>query len=489
MLSYILGIDIGTGSTKGVAVEQSGRVLATAQAFYPEGTSHSEQDPELIWKAFVKVVHDAVQQLKAAPAAVTLSSAMHSIIAVDDAGNPLSPVLTWADDRAAAIAEELLAQPLGKSLYEACGTAIHALSPLCKIVWWQKNDPALVQRTHKFIGIKEWIWHRLFGLFEVDYSIATATGMLSLKTLDWHQPAVRFAGIDTAKLSAPVSPMHRRNTLLPDAVAALGLPPTTPFVIGGSDGCLANLGTGSLMPGVAAATIGTSGAVRVACNCPCPQWPEQLFNYYLDENVWITGGAINNGGAAVSWSADLLYDGLKNIPLNELTQIPAGSEGLLFLPFLLGERAPIWDSNSSAAFIGLRQQHTQLHLLKATLEGVCFALRSVLAPLESASGPIEQLHLSGGFSQSAEALQILADCVGKKIVRLQTSDASAIGAAYLGFKAMAWITDFRELPFPVTAETILPNEENHRRYNELFRIYQNLYPTLKDAMHQLRAFN
>jgi gluconokinase len=487
--SYIIGLDLGTGSTKAVAVAPSGTVLFTHQQFYPEHKSHSEQDPSLVWEAFVVCIQQVVHRLQDPPEAVVLSSAMHSIMAVNEAGQPLTPIITWADNRASGIAAALAATPLGKQLYEGCGTPIHALSPLCKIAWWQQNDPAVFSAAHIFIGIKEWVWYRLFNQFEIDYSLACATGMLELNSLQWSAPALHFAGIKPAQLSRPVPTSFIRKALPAVVAKMLHLPPATPFVIGASDGCLANLGTGALINGIGAVTVGTSGAVRIACSEPQPQWPAQLFNYYLHEGIWITGGAINNGGAAISWIADLLFtEGVQDAPFSDLNNIAPGANGLMFLPFLLGERAPIWDSRSSAAFIGLGQQHGKAHLLKAVVEGVCFALRSVLDPLEKATGSIKKLHLSGGFSRSEEALQMFADCTGKEVVRLQTADASAIGAAYLGFMAMGWIKDFSELPMPTETDRFLPHAGKLEQYNELFRIYLGLYPTLKDTMHRLQAF-
>ncbi|WP_132054705.1 gluconokinase [Pseudocnuella soli] len=483
---YIIGIDIGTGSTKAVAVAKSGDVLGDHQVFYPENEGHSVQNPAVVWDAFVACINNVVGHMGYPPDAIVLSSAMHSIMAVDSQATPLSPLITWADPRASDIASNLYAQPLGKELYEACGTPIHALSPLCKIVWWREHDAALFQSAHKFIGIKEWIWHRLFGFFEIDFSLGAATGMMELASFSWHSPALEFASSDTDRLSQLVPTTFQRNALTPHAASLLDLPANIPFYIGASDGCLANLGTGALHQGIGATTVGTSGAVRVAATKPCPQWPEQLFNYYLDEGWWITGGAINNGGAAISWAADLLFaNGIDDVPFDTLSHIEPGAKGLMFLPYLMGERAPIWDSASSAAFIGLQQHHNKQHLIKAVLEGVCFALRSVLEPLEKATGPVHKLHLSGGFAKSETALQLFADCTGKEVVRLQTADASAMGAAYLGFKALGWVTDFDQLPLPVADSRFLPDGRRHQLYNRLFSIYQDLYPVLRQTMHRL----
>lgn len=487
MEAYILGVDIGTGSTKAVAVNKKGAVIFATQCHYPSSFSHTSQDPEVIWNALVRVLQDSLNALPA-PQTIALSSAMHSVMALNKDFAPITPLITWADDRAASIASGLMASPLGAELYNACGTPIHAFSPLCKIKWWQQNDPRLFAAARYFAGIKEFIWLRLFGVLETDYSIASASGLWNLQTKTWHQPALDFAGITKEQLPEPVPTTFNRNNLLPNIAQSIGLPQGTNFVIGASDGCLANLGTAALQIGTAAITIGTSGAVRVATKAPKPVFPEQLFNYYLDEGVWITGGAINNGGAAVQWIARTLgYDGITEELMESIRTIDPGANGLLFLPFLLGERAPIWDSHSSAAFIGLQQMHQPAHLLRAVIEGVCFALKSVLEPLEKLSGTIHTLHLSGGFTRSEIALQVLTDCLGKKVELLQTEDASAIGAALMGWKAGGAAANLEQLPKPDVVRTFAPSPDAHAKYSQLYAIYQPLYHQLKNTMHQLQA--
>ncbi|OLY92888.1 gluconate kinase, FGGY family [Cnuella takakiae] len=486
MQPYVLGIDIGTGSTKAVAVDEEGKVLLAKQAYYPAGFSHTEQDPQVIWKAFLQVVREVCQVLPP-PRALSFSSAMHSIMALDQQMQPITSLLTWADDRAAAIATDLLRQTFGADLYRATGTPIHALSPLTKIKWWQQNDPALYERAHFFVGIKEYIWYRLFGVLETDYSLASATGLMNIQTLEWHESSLDFAGIKIEQLPKLVPTTHLRNQLTHEAAQVTGLPAATIGIIGASDGCLANLGTSALQPGTAAITIGTSGAVRTAGTKPTPVFPAQLFNYYLDEGCWITGGAINNGGAAIQWLAKTLgYDSIPEALIQDAGALAPGADGLLFLPFLLGERAPIWDSHSSAAFIGLQQKHGPAHLMRAVLEGICFALLSVLEPLERSAGKVDTLHLSGGFTRSAAALQILSDCLGKKVVLLQTEDASAIGAAMLGWKALGEVKGFATMPKPEQVKTFYPCATSIERYQQLYALYQPLYNQLKTTMHRLQ---
>lgn len=493
-LSYILGVDIGTGSTKAVAVNNNNEVIATAQSYYPTHNAevgYSEQEPELIWKAFTECIFQVLKDLRDQPAAISLSSAMHSLIPVNDQGVELANMLTWADSRSEDIATRLREADFAEQLYTTTGTPLYGMSPLSKIIWFRENQPALYEETYKFIGIKEYIWYRLFHAFEVDYSIASATGLFDITQLEWNPFALELAGITAARLSVPVNTEYIRRDLHPATAKRMGLKANTAFVIGASDGCLANLGSLAIRDGIAALSIGTSGAVRMASSKPVFNFGAMTFNYLLDEQTFICGGAVNNGGMVIDWllkdfmhiAADTSdrYQGLFKL----IASKPAGSEGLLFLPYLSGERTPIWDARSSGVFFGIKLQHEQAHFLRAAVEGICMALYHVLQAVEDTSGNIVQINVSGGFVNSPEWIRILADITGKRLVIYQTDDASAIGATYLAKKAMGLIADYQALLNPNEQETIEPNPQNHAVYAGYFELFKKLYIDLRDSMDRL----
>jgi gluconokinase len=275
MQTYLLGIDIGTGSTKAVAVDLEGRSIAISQHYYPAHSpqpGYSEQDPEIIFKAFVSCINDVVQDTGNSPIAVSLSSAMHSVIPVDKACKPLAPMITWADSRSEDVAERIRNSAQGAEIYKTSGTPIHAMTPLCKIIWLKENQPELFAATYKFISIKEYIWHQLFNVFEVDYAIASATGLFDIIKLDWNPVAYELAGISPDQLSKPVNTTYKKSILSLSTAQLLTLDANTQFVIGASDGCCANLGSYVTEPGVASLTIGTSGAVRITSKLVSMIW-------------------------------------------------------------------------------------------------------------------------------------------------------------------------------------------------------------------------
>lgn len=493
MQKYFLGIDLGTGSTKAVAIDEQGKTLASAQEHYatihPQ-QGYAEQDPELIWQAFLSCLDKINSQLGNAPIAVSFSSAMHSIMPVDANGNPLMNAMLWSDARSGVIAEQLRDGNGAEDLYKITGTAIYAMSPLCKIMWLQQNEPDIFERAHKFISIKEYIWFKLFGIFEVDHSIASSTGMFDVLQLQWYQPSLKLAGINGSKLSAPVRTDHQRTLI--EGMSLSGIDAKTQFFTGASDGCCANLGGNAIRPGVGALTIGTSGAVRVGSNKPVYNFQAMTFNYLLNTKTFICGGAVNNGGGAVNW----LLQNFLNLDLNnnsykrlfeQIQTVSAGSDGLIFLPYLYAERAPVWDAKSSASFININEKHSQAHFLRAALEGICFALNDVLMAVEQEGQPVNELVISGGFIASPVWVQMLADITGKRLVILQSDDASAIGAVYLAMDALG-INISGIMEKDAKARTIIkPDNKAHQKYQQMFGVYQGLYNTIKASVHQLQA--
>jgi gluconokinase len=488
---YIIGIDIGTGSTKAVSIDLNGNILNVSQCSYPTiqtEPGYSEQDPERIWLAFKDCLRDTTRQIGYAPTALSLSSAMHSIIPVNDFGTALSNMITWADARSEAIAETIRASPEGENIYKISGTPLHAMAPLSKMLWIKQHKPMLFNETFKFISIKEFIWFKLFSKFEVDYSIASATGMFDIINLCWSVSIINTVGLDAGKLSEPVNTSFLRSDINEEVAHEMNIPKNTNVIIGASDGCCANLGSAVVDATKAALTIGTSGAVRVTSNKPVYNFQAMTFNYLLDEKTFICGGPVNNGGLAIDWAIQKFLNNpaasadAYNIFFSIIEQQPFAAEKLLFLPYLTGERAPYWDTAASAAFIGLRPQHTTADFLRAVLEGVCFALNQVLLIVEESLGQIEQLHVSGGFIHSPVWLQVLADLTGKRLVLVQSEDASAIGAAILASRALFVDNTLESAILSQEKEYILPDMNKHQHYKQLMPIFRKLYNDLKDSM-------
>ncbi|WP_034752054.1 gluconokinase [Chryseobacterium daeguense] len=499
----IIGLDIGTSSTKAVAFDLEGNVLATQSISYPilnplEG--HYEQDPEVIYRACIDSVARVMIELQdinnmLQPMCISVSSAMHGLIAVDKLGKPLTNCIIWADRRSEDIAVELKANEKGQLLYQQTGTPIHPMSLLCKLIWIRSYDEKVFVQSHKFIGIKEFLFYRLFGVYLVDHSIASATGLFDIRQLTWSDLALNLAGISAEQLSMPVPVDHISRLLDPDIAASMHIPEGTLFVIGGSDGCLANLGVGAVEPGVASVTVGTSGAIRVTSPLPNPEKKQRLFSYLLRPNEYIIGGAVNNGGVLRNWFRDtFLNESIKKIQDNDVTallnemidSIDPGSEGLIFLPYLTGERAPHWNSNAKGVYFGIQLQHTRAHFARAMMEGMLFAIYSVGIALEENTGPIHKIYASGGLARSQNLVQMLADIFNKPVFIKNTVESSAWGAALIGMEALGI-----ERKQPIIEQAVsdvtdnaekfyMPSGENHAVYLRNFEQFQRLYHKLED---------
>ena len=496
-MQVIIGLDIGTTSTKAIAFDVQGKVIASAYQGYPIQNPHpnySEQNPDEVFRAVLQTLHKSISQLTPGSlAGISFSSAMHSLIAVDAQGNPLTNCIIWADNRSQPQADALRATSQGLDIYHHTGTPIHPMSPLCKLIWFRQHQPGLLQQAYKFISIKEYVWYKLFGRFQVDYSVASATGLFNIYTQTWYEPALEAAGIISAQLSEPVSPLY---WVSPQHVNFLQLEnlSSVPFIIGASDGCLANLGTGATIPGHAALTIGTSGAIRVTAPQPAADPHQRLFSYILSENQYVVGGPVNNGGIILRWfrdnfaaaeKAEALALGVDpyDILCEKAATVPAGSESLLFLPYLLGERAPIWDAQARGIFFGVGITHTRAHFLRAVFEGIVFGIYQVGQALTETTGPLDIIYANGGFARSPFWVQLVADIFNKKVIVAETFEGSAWGAAILGLQALQLIPDMAHVPTPSAhQQEYLPNPHHHAVYMQNFSIFEKLYPLLKDQM-------
>ena len=467
---YYIGIDIGTTSTKGLALTLEGETLALERASYPTLSPQpgfQEQEPEALLQAVLEIMEKLARQLGYPPDAIGLSCAMHSLIAMDEKGASLTNALLWSDRRCEKQAEKLRKTEKGRALYRACGTPIHAMSPLCKLRWMKEENPDVFQQAALFLSIKDYILLQLCGECRADISLASASGLMGIRELQWHAPALAYAGIGEDQLPPLAGPTHVL-TLKSEKLPALFR--GAPVALGASDGCLANLGALALRPEELVLTIGTSGALRATRQEPIIDAEKQIFNYRLDEKWYVCGGAVNNGGIAYQWLSELL--GKERLPEEAAQALPAGAEGLLFLPYLLGERAPIWDASASGAFIGLRRHHGPAHLHRAVLEGVAFSLYHIFSGMPTAA---RQVIANGGFTHSLLWVQIMTDVFGLPVVIDEQEEASARGAAYVAMKAVGGIKEYQDLlPLKRKGRVFEPNMEHHRVYQEIFERYKGL---------------
>lgn len=499
----MIGVDIGTTGCRAVIYLTDGTALASCSTEYPMYTPYmawAEQDAEEIYQAFSQVVRDVILQAKLLPrdiAGIAFSSVFHSLLAVDANGRALSRLLIWADSRSQQYCEQLKCQHDAKQIYASTGCPVHPMYWLSKIIWFRNEQPQVFEQTAKFISIKEYIFYRLFRKFIVDRSIASGTGIYDIHRLEWSKELLAIMGITEEKLSSVVPTTHVETGMVPDIAAGLGLDPQTPVVVGAGDGVLANVGSGAVKPGQITATIGTSGAVRIVTDVPRVDERGRTWCYNLTDRHWVLGGAINNGGIALRWVRDKFAAPEQHVAeklgLNTYeilsryaSQKPAGSDGLIMLPFFAGERAPYWNANARGVLFGLNLNHGKRHIIRATLEGIVYRMFSIFTALEEVAGNVEEIRVGGSFTQSTEWVQIMADVFGRTITVPEEPEGAAFGAAILGMYALGMLTDINDSSKIIIIKKVYdPIAENHDRYRQLYAIYERIYWKLQDEFADL----
>jgi gluconokinase len=504
--SYYLGVDVGTTSTKAVLFNKLGQIFANHTVFYPLHTPNqltAEQDPEEIFQAVLTSVRETLrgsgisrQSLKL----VSFSSAMHSLIAVDAAGALLTNSITWADTRSAKHAKHIKEHLDGHEIYLRTGTPIHAMSPLSKLVWLKDEKPEICSEAAKFISIKSFIFHKFFGEYVEDHSIASATGLFNLEQLDWDQGALEVAGVTKEKLPRLVPTTHQVSGMAPEFAAFMDIREDVPFIVGASDGVLANLGVNAIDPGVIAVTIGTSGAIRTVSPVPKTDPKGRTFCYVLTKDHWVIGGPVNNGGIILRWLRDEFASSeaetakrLGIDPYDVLTKIaatvPPGADGLIFHPYLTGERAPLWDAKARGSFFGLSIHHQKQHMIRSVLEGIVFNLYTVLLAVEELTGEPLRIQASGGFARSELWRQLLADVFDKPVTIPESFESSCLGAVVLGMYATGEIKDFSIVSEMIgSTHTHEPGVAASAIYRELLPIYIRLSRLLAEEYESISEF-
>jgi len=480
-VTAVLGVDLGTSSAKAVAFDTRGVALAAHAVEVPidaPSPGRAEQDPHRLVAAAAEAITAVREQMGGLPlAGIGLSGAMHSLLALDAHGNPLTPAVLFADNRAAVQASALRAMPGAIELARRTGTPIHPMSPLAKLRWFAEEDPAIAARARWWISAKEYLLRRMTGARVVDHSTASATGLFNLATRDWDAHALALAHVGRGQLFDPVV----TTTVLP-SIAAVGVPARTPVVAGATDGCLATLGAGAVGEGSGALTIGTSGALRAMVDTPEPDERARLFCYALTEGRWVAGGPISSGGIVLRWARDQLFPGLgprAYARFDELAAaVPPGADGLVCLPYLLGERAPLWDPSLCGAFVGLTIRHGQGHLLRALLEGVAFQLATVLELVDGLRRPLVSLKADGGFTRSPLWPQIVADVLNRPLELPRVTEGACRGAALLALQALGLGDAFALAEATPIVRVVQPDRQTAEHY----RAALQRFVTLRDQL-------
>ncbi|WP_196806840.1 gluconokinase [Megasphaera vaginalis (ex Srinivasan et al. 2021)] len=490
-----IGVDVGTTGVRAIAYTAEGVNVCSSEAFYPLLTPRpdwAEESPLQIYEAVVSVIAETATQLRYKNkelSGIALSTAMHSFAGLDERKEPLMDMQTWADSRSAGVVREMKRdEALCRSFYERTGCPIHACYPLAKIIWLRRNQPELFAKM-KFVGsLKDYIFYHLTGEWVLDRSSASTSGLYNERVLCWDREIMAYAGIAESCMPPVVSTTYS-GSLTGQAAAAVGLPAGLPVVIGATDGVLVNVGIGAVNSGQLSGTIGTSGALRMLTKTPKTDRKMRTWCYNLTDDMWVAGGAINNGGMILRWVRDKIchYGGsaLESLDIDpydlmtmKAAHIEPGADGLICLPYFTGERAPYWNSELRGMFFGFSLNHSRSHMIRAVMEGICYSLNSVMLALKE-FGAVADIRVSGSFTKSELWLQILADILGEAITLPDNSEGAAFGAAVLGFISNGQLQTIADTANLVHAKKIYTPQADHvAAYEELYGIFERIYDHL-----------
>ncbi|HLE91569.1 MAG TPA: gluconokinase [Anaerolineales bacterium] len=499
---WFLGIDLGTGSCKSIIVDEQARQLGFGAGSYARRETTGkwdEQDPQELLSAMIQSVRSAIQDAGVDPSACqafSIGGAYHSLIAVDKSDKPLTGVITWVDDRAMKQAQAVRDAQQAVEIYKQTGCPVHGMYPLYKMIWMREEQPQIFQQATRFISAKEYVTKQLIGDYLVDIGIAAGSALLNTNSFAWNPLSLDLAGIRPDQLSPLVDPRQVVKGLRAELAAQMGIPKETPLVLGSADAVNSSLGAGAVLPGQATCMIGTSGAFRIIAPRPMLDEQARTWCYAIDEGHWLVGGAINNGGLALTWLRDALNQLMQTqtnetrITFDDLVasalQIPPGADGLICLPFFAGERSPYWNMKARGVFFGLTLSHDARHMARALMEGVGYRLRSIRDVLDELGTGVHEIRASGGFTHSDLWPQIIASVLNHDLTIPASGETSSLGAAFWALLGSDVVERFEDLHSLVEiTKTYSPKPKEADLYDSLYRIYMELYFQLGKLFDQI----
>lgn len=499
-MGIYLGIDIGTSGTKTLAMAEDGRILASATATYPLSNPHpgwSEQNPEDWWQGTIRTVKKVMKAGKIKPADVKgigLSGQMHGSVFLDRDGQVIRPALLWNDQRTVLECAEIEAAVGGrKKLIQMVANPALTGFTAPKILWVRKNEPENFDRCVQILLPKDYIRFCLTGEFATEVSDASGTLLLDVKNRKWSKKLLEKLDIEPELLPRVHESEEVSGSLTHSVAKLLGLPEGVPVVGGGGDQAAGAIGNGIVKGGVISATLGTSGVVFAHSEelQIDPQGRVHTFCHAV-RGKWHVMGVVLSAGGSLQWYRNELGQGEiaaakkqkvdpYELLLAQAAEAPAGSEGLLFLPYLTGERTPHADPHARGAWVGLSLRHGRSHLIRSIMEGVTFAMRDSLEIIQEMQIPVKEIRLSGGGARGKFWRQMQADIYGRKCVTTNASEGPAYGVALLaaaGTGAYKNVVEACQATIKVT-ETTTPDAKVKKALDGNYRVYGDLYKSLK----------
>jgi xylulokinase len=492
-VSYFLGIDSSTTATKALLMDEDGRVVSIGRSEYGFETPKplwSEQSPESWWLATVDAIKQALAEAEidgASVRALGMTGQMHGLVLLDKAGEVLRPAILWNDQRTQAECDEIRELVGRDRLISVTGNDALTGFTAPKILWVARNEPEIYENIDRVLLPKDYVRFRLTGEYAIDKAGGSGTILFDLAARDWSSEITRDIGIDPSWLPPTFEGTAVTGGLTGEAAAATGLTPGTPVVAGGGDQAANAVGVGAVSPGVIAMSLGTSGVVFASTDHPAIEPEGRLHAFcHAVPNTWHLMGVMLSAAGSLRWFRDTVSPGTSYQSLDAAAaSVHAGANGLLFAPYLSGERTPYPDPLARGAFVGLTLRHGVGHMARSVLEGVAFGLRDSVELIASMT-TLGEVRVSGGGAQSGVWLQIIADVTGLPVRVVGTAESAAHGAALLagtGFGAFASVAEACATAVEIGSAT-QPGADVDV-YGDAYSIYRGLYPSLRSSFHDL----
>ena len=489
---YFLGIDTSTTSSKALLIDEKGKVVAVASNPHSLQTPKplwSEQNPREWWEATTASIRSVLGQAGTGGegvGAVGLTGQMHGLVLLDESGNVLRPAILWNDQRTQSQCDEIH-EIVGKEKFiQITGNVALTGFTAPKILWVRENEPEIYAKARHVLLPKDFVRLKLTGEYAMDKADGAGTVLFDLKVRDWSDEILSALDIPRAWMPKTFEGTEFTGHVTEEAASLTGLKAGTPVAAGGGDQAAGAVGVGAVEPGIVGLTVGTSGVVFATTPSALIEPEGRLHAFcHAVPGMWHFMGVMLSAAGSLQWFRDKLapdvsFDDL----LKEAEMIPAGSEGLQFLPYLSGERTPYPDPLARGAFIGLTLRHSRAHMTRAVLEGVAFGLKDSFSLIQNAGlEGITQIRASGGGTKSTLWRQIMASVLNAELVTVNTTEGGAYGAALLaGVGAAVWndvASACREC-VRITGST-LPDKEEVEKYRKSYAAYRELYPALRDS--------
>ena len=487
-MGLVLGIDSSTTATKAVLIDESGAVRGIGVAEYAFAVPRplwSEQDPGLWWDGTVAAVRSVLASTGVTGAdieAIGLTGQMHGAVLLDEAGDVLRPAILWNDQRTSAECDAIRRSVGPERLVSITGNDALTGFTAPKLVWVREHEPDAWRRIAHVLLPKDYVRLRLTGEYAVDKADGAGTLLFDLAARDWSAEILSALEIDPAWMPRTWEGPEITGSITAEAAAATGLRPGTPVVAGGGDQAANAVGVGAVVPGVVALSLGTSGVVFATTDAPLFEERGRVHAFcHAVPGRWHMMSVMLSAAGSLRWFRDALAPGEEFADLAATAaEVPAGSDGLWFLPYLSGERSPYPDPFARGAFVGLTLAHDRRHLTRAVLEGVAFGLRDGLDLMVGAGMPAPaQIRASGGGTASGLWRQILADVLGAEIATVNTVEGAAYGAGLLAAVGAGWYPSVEAAAASlVTATPAASPGLDSAAYAEAHAVYRDLYPAL-----------